>query len=1510
MKIIDLATMSIRQANEIIRGYGSTHQDVEIVNPDARHYIGVGLINPIKVKIRGSAGYYCGGLTDGPNFEVEKNVSWGVGDNMFMGSIVVGGNASAIAGEGLRGGEIVVKGNIGSRAGQVMKSGTLCCCGNSNFMAGYMMYGGRLIILGNSGQRVGENMSGGEIYIGGEIESLGSDAMVVDLDSKDLDSVMEFLDRYGLKFKGTLKKVVCAGKELRYKVAEPRIRSVPYFYFSGGRVDYWNEKVLEDNRIKAIIGRYRIRGYGAARHIPHFSDIAFKKNLLNIDMASDVISKINLRTFIGDKHGGKPLDLSMPVVIAPMSFGALSSHMKTALGIASRLSGISENSGEGGMYSQERAEARQLIVQCLPGRLGWNVHDMKRSDGVEIYISQGAKPGLGGQLMASKLTKEIAEIRGIPAGMDLRSPSRHPDILGGDDLIMKVEEFREAVGWRVPVSIKLGAGRIRDDIKIALKDGLDFVELDGMQGGTGAAGNEVLEYVGIPTISALQEALDGLDEIDGTGQLPIILMGGIKDGIDAAKAIALGATAVGMGTAMLIASGCISCMQCHVGYCVIGLATQEPEHVKRFEIEKRALQMHRFLESVRWQIAAITNALGYSAVGQLSRDDLVALTPEAASLTRLPYKPDYRDKLLDQYKKRSIIISSAALRLKLEQKKQPNIEVSENQSLPAPCQKACPIGTDAPSYIGLIWEERFVEALEAISSTNPFSSVCGRVCSSPCEIDCRRGESDAPVAIRNLKRFIMDRLGHDFHLPPVSVTKQHTIGIVGGGPAGLTAAQDLAVAGYEVHIYEMMDCLGGWMNSIPEFRLPRHVVDEDIERLLNHCPGIKVHLNSELGNNIDIARLKKEHDCVLLTIGLSQPQRLDISGADNKLNGYYGLDILTEISSGARINLSGTAVIIGGGNVAMDMARTVIRLGAEKVQVFCLESKDEMPAWDHEIKDAEKEGIVINPSWGPKQIFHEDDKLTGIEFVRCISVFDREGRFDPAFDQNAAVKIEAESVFVAIGLHAVNSELDKAGLMRQGVVDVNLDTMRTADPKIFAAGDCVIGPSSIVHAMGQGHKAAYYVQSFLEGNDQPADYKVRYLTRNVPVAQDPLWEQLQREEPPYNFQKKHDKESFTECEDAFDLSTAKRQSARCLRCDAETGSSDYSRQTREDIHVMARTEPGDTEKLKEIIFRRLLPRENPFPEDRPAHLDDIVFLSAALTRLVIDPYREECSTKTEISPQLELEQPFFFTGFDNAPQEIRQALASSLSLQGCGYIGFNPLPQAPGNRGKNTQNIKLPWLQLLDQNHSQPQAEADGLTYIVRGKFEPVSHKRLRKDQLLGLCVSTSQLEDAIPYAFKEGYDYLLLDGTGAMETPWSELKNAFDLTVMRDAIRILRRLNREEDIKLIYFGGMRSGTDAAKALAINCNAVVFNIAMAVALGGTVNDDNITFDDNRSFEENNDAANNWIKAVAQETAMIARCTGKTNVHNLEPEDMRSITLSTSLALDVPMASGREKRERF
>jgi glutamate synthase domain-containing protein 2 len=638
MVALDLAQLSVREANTRLRTLGEAGEDVEILNPDARHHIGVGLTAPVRVSVRGSAGYFCAGLTDQAHFNVSHNVGWGVGDNMYSGSVVVGGNAGAIPGVAIRGAEIVIHGNMGSRAGQVMKAGTLCCVGNANFMAGYMMYGGRIIILGDSGERLGEDMSAGEIFVAGKVENLGSDAMLTDTDQVELDQLHEFLDRYDIKAPVGFSKVVNAGTKLRYGTPEPPMRSIPFQSFSGTS-PYWNPKVQEDIAIKSQSGRYRIRGYGGARPLPHLSDIGFRKNLTNAGSERDVVEQVRMATEIGGINGARPLNLSMPVMIAPMSYGAISRSTKQAIAIASAMSGIAENTGEGGMSDAQRDAAGQLIFQCLGGRLGWNIHDMRRADALEIYISQGAKPGLGGQLMAKKVTPELAKIRGIPSGIDLRSPSRHPDILGADDLVIKIEELREATGYEVPVSVKLGAGRIRDDIKIAAKDGFDFVELDGMQGSTGAGSAEVIDNVGIPTLPAIIEAVEALEEIGARDKVQLVLMGGLRDGVDAVKALCLGADAVAFGTSVIIAGGCIACMQCHVGQCVTGIATQDPAHEKRYKPENESQNIHRFLESVRWQIAAITDALGYDDVRQLGRDDLVALTPEAAYITGLPYEP-------------------------------------------------------------------------------------------------------------------------------------------------------------------------------------------------------------------------------------------------------------------------------------------------------------------------------------------------------------------------------------------------------------------------------------------------------------------------------------------------------------------------------------------------------------------------------------------------------------------------------------------------------------------------------------------------------------------------------------------------------------------------------------------------------------------------------------------------------------------------------------------------------
>ncbi len=247
---------------------------------------------------------------------------------------------------------------------------------------------------------------------------------------------------------------------------------------------------------------------------------------------------------------------------------------------------------------------------------------------------------------------------------------------------------------------------------------------------------------------------------------------------------------------------------------------------------------------------------------------------------------------------------------------QPEIydEFCDNEWIPAPCQRACPVGTDVPSYATLIWEEKYEEAIEVITAPNPFASVCGQACAMPCESECRRMEiGDKPVTIRALKRFVMEKLGPDYQLPPVEVSKKQTIGVVGGGPAGLTAAQDLAGAGYAVHVYEKGDRLGGMMNVIPEWRLPRQDIETDIGRILKRCPGITVHLNCGLGEETSLKELKKNHDAVLLTIGLWKDRNLGIPGEDLGLKNVYGIDFLADISKGKEVALNGKAVIIGGG---------------------------------------------------------------------------------------------------------------------------------------------------------------------------------------------------------------------------------------------------------------------------------------------------------------------------------------------------------------------------------------------------------------------------------------------------------------------------------------------------------------------------------------------------------------------------------------------------------------------
>jgi len=807
--------------------------------------------------------------------------------------------------------------------------------------------------------------------------------------------------------------------------------------------------------------------------------------------------------------------------------------------------------------------------------------------------------------------------------------------------------------------------------------------------------------------------------------------------------------------------------------------------------------------------------------------------------------------------------------------------------VPAPCQVACPVGTDAPSYIAYIWEGKFAEAFEAITATNPFSSICGRVCDAPCEPACRRTASDGTVQIRNLKRFVMDKVGHDYDPPAMPVTRKQTVGIVGAGPAGMVAAHDLAVAGFEVHVYEMTGKIGGMMIwGIPAFRLPPGIIDEDITRLQQRCPGLSVHLNTALGRDVTLDELKARHDAVLLTLGAWWGKDMGVPGEDDD-RVIDGVEFLRRVNDGERPEMPETVVVIGGGDVAMDACRAALRLpGCKTVKVIYRRGPEEIPARKIELEGAIAEGVEFVYNTRQVAVEKTGNGLT----LRCVETEpgapDADGRRRPVDVAGTEHDIACGMVIAAVGQYTACEDLESRGLMAGDRVATEFDGMRTTDPQVFAAGDGAFGGSTIVMAMSHGQRAAYYIKAFLEGRESPMPYRTPHRTRRVRVAQDNKWEVLALHEPEF-FGLGETPVEFPEIESTYDAASARNEAARCYRCDAETGSADYSVHSREDIFAMARVEPGDLRQLKEILERRLSPRDNPFPQGRPATLDDLVFLPANLSRLVIDPYREACHIGTEIGA-MELAQPFFVTGFDDAPDDVRRGVARGLIEAGAGYLGVKPI--GDGAR----------WLQLVVPGQIAPSAEADALIFSLGHSFEDPKSARLHGNQALGLMVSSPPaLEHAIPYGLEHGFDMLLLYGTGCLGTPWPELAGAPDLTMLRDAIRILRRLDREEEIDLVYFGGIRSGTDAAKVIAFGCKAVVLGVPAALAAGGEIGEGpSLRFAPDHSTEERGAAIANIVKASCGEASMMARCTGKTKLHNLEPEDMRALTLATTEATDI------------
>jgi glutamate synthase domain-containing protein 2 len=357
------------------------------------------------------------------------------------------------------------------------------------------------------------------------------------------------------------------------------------------------------------------------------------------------------KTVLGNRPGlvSHPLELDIPVYIASMSFGALSASAKAALGHGASKVGTMTCTGEGGMLEDERAASTKLVYQMTPSRYMLDLEHLRMVDGIEIVVGQGAKPGTGGLLLGMKVSDRVARMRSLPIGVDQRSSVRHPDFLGGDDLHVKIEELREATDYRVPIIIKMGATRPRYDVAVAAKAGADVIVIEGAEGGTGASPELLLDHTGIPTISAISSAREALEETGLADEVSLVASGGIRSGVDAAKCLALGADAVMIGTAALMALGCNSpryiddyaklgtspgrCHHCHTGLCPVGITTQDPELEKRMDVAAGAERVARFLTAMTMEITLLAKACGKSSVHNLEKEDLRALSLEASAFT-------------------------------------------------------------------------------------------------------------------------------------------------------------------------------------------------------------------------------------------------------------------------------------------------------------------------------------------------------------------------------------------------------------------------------------------------------------------------------------------------------------------------------------------------------------------------------------------------------------------------------------------------------------------------------------------------------------------------------------------------------------------------------------------------------------------------------------------------------------------------------------------------------------
>jgi len=467
-----------------------------------------------------------------------------------------------------------------------------------------------------------------------------------------------------------------------------------------------------------------------------------------------------------------------------------------------------------------------------------------------------------------------------------------------------------------------------------------------------------------------------------------------------------------------------------------------------------------------------------------------------------------------------------------------------------PCKAACPVNTDAQRYISLIAQERYFEALEVIIENNPLPGSIGRICFHPCESNCRRRLVDEPISICSLKRFVTDKVGHDYQPKFVAKTKDKTIAVIGAGPSGLTAAHDLARAGYQVTIIEAKPEAGGMLrHGILSYRLPKDILERDIANIL--AVGIELQTGVKVGQDITFDELREKYDVLLIAVGLSSGFSLPLPGAD--LDGIdNAVSFLDAVNYGRAQAPGEEVIVIGGGNVAVDVARAARRLGSKKVKMVCLESRDEMPAHDWELAAAAAEGVEMHCSLGPHRIIGADGRVSGLEFKEVACVFDDNGRFNPKYNEDKKSVISGDAIIFSIGQRSELSFLKDSGvaLDDRGRLVFNMETMATSLPGVFATGEVASGPGAAITAIAGGHQAAKAIISFLDTGciKHLAGEKISPVA-DIPEATRELIMASKRQKMP-NLSPEDRRENFNEVELGFDSDSAIREALRCLNCTA------------------------------------------------------------------------------------------------------------------------------------------------------------------------------------------------------------------------------------------------------------------------------------------------------------------------------------------------------------------------